>query len=368
MAYRPPDARLQQEPRVAQTATTFRSVLVGEVLELLKSEGIFCAETSEAVVEIAVALSHYQEEGVALCPRLIVCTDLPSVLPLIQGTDQVNIGAGAKGDLTAKTALKKIAPLARGAWVGFIERKDHEFTYGVFRQSASPLALSLRETVKTMGSEESGGKPVLVLISQLAEKVVEIIGTHGAQHVLHLSAARANQPSPLDDISRLVTCITRDVDPTLQEEAGSYLRSNLPISLQRGHGALIAVTRGEIPIQLTDAVRIAPEALDLTAAVAQHLVAPTPETFGKLIASIEFLEGVLSCDGITIVSTSAKVLAYNSFIRLPESGSSGLPRQFAGGARRRAYEALMPLVDSGELAAVLMRSTDGAVFYYGGHQ
>jgi hypothetical protein len=345
---------------IAKTRT-FRAQLLGDLHEFLEGENMACSATQGALVELVVALSRYQEEGVTLYPRFVVCDDLERALRVLQGTEAVPVGQGPREANTIRAALKKCAPLARDGWAGFIHRTKDQFRFGIFRKPSSPTSLDMRDTISSL-SEASGQ---IILVSQLAEKVVELVGASGAQLVVHLSAARDSQPSPLESLERLADVVSIDLPPELQEPVATFLRSTLAGALRRGHGSLIAVVRDEIPNEIAgDAVHLM-SPVDIAAAIQAHIDAPTADTLARINAYAQFVEGVLATDGIAVFRTCAQIVAYNWFVR-PAASQTALPSEVVGGARRRAHDVLRGLVDSGQLAAAFFRSSDGGSEFYRG--
>jgi len=81
----------------------------------------------------------------------------------------------------------------------------------------------------------------------------------------------------------------------------------------------------------------------------------------------ELLKGFLRCDGIIIVDTIGRILAYRVFFKPQNEAGNQAEEEVVGGARRRAFEGLKSLVNN-HLKAILFRSQDGQTEYYGGAQ
>lgn len=64
---------------------------------------------------------------------------------------------------------------------------------------------------------------------------------------------------------------------------------------------------------------------------------------------------MIGSDGITVFSTKGKLLAYNCFIK---SANQVNGKPVVGGARTRAYEALVKKIGNG-IDAVFVQSQDG---------
>jgi hypothetical protein len=227
----------------------------------------------------------------------------------------------------------------------------------------SPISLDLRDTILALKDEKTKESvPNALLVTQLADKVVEILGARGQHLVLHLSAVSDDQPSPRDDIESLAAAITLRVPESFRESTTSYLRTALNSALRGGHGALVAVTEGSVPPELADSVPF-DVPLNLLNAVEAHSVAPDADTLGRLLAYNELLHGVLATDGISVFSTDARLLVHNAFVQQRHDAAVA-PRTLVGGARRRAYEVLRGLVEEQKLYAAFIRSVDGIATLY----
>ncbi|WP_438035712.1 hypothetical protein [Sorangium sp. So ce204] len=336
---------------------SFRATLKGEISDFIERAGMACVDTTSALVELVVELSHYEEEGTVLYPKILVCDALARALALLQGTAPLEIGRGPKDASTVKQALKKCAPLARQGWVVYVERGEREFSYGVFREPELPTALDIRNTL--------GALPVdsvkAVLARQIAERVVELVTT-GERHLhVHLSAASADEPPPGASIDKLVSAAVVDAPEFVRESLRSYLSSVIGRALLHGHGALLAVVRvgSPIPSPLSVDGVLLVEPIQLAGLVEVFLREQSTEAVLTLSAYGALLEGMLGSDGITLLRSDGTILGYNFFVQ--RSGVDGTPAsQMLGGARRRAFEALSRFVESGDVACAFIRSSNGS--------
>lgn len=348
---------------VATKVVTFRAELKTAMSDLLSDTGMSCAHTEEAMVALAVSLADYREEGLQLFPRVLVCDNLAEVLRIVQGSAPITIGSGARSAATAAEALKKCAPLASGGWSVWIERSDDRFNYGVFRDPVAPTSIDLRSLLRSLGAGEAHA----ILLDQVAQGVTEVTAVGLDPVRVHLSGARQNGTDDIDEESMLVAWFVEDVgDDHLKEATRSFATSALHDKLRRAHGTLIAVVGvgAELPDELiADAVTLA-EPADLAELVRRHAELGTSESLAELLAYDELLGGMMRCDGIVVLDTAGRVLAFNSFIRT-SSDQLG-PRELIGGARHRAYAALEGLVADGRIRGVFIRSSNGNEKCFGG--
>lgn len=338
---------------------TFRDLLVGTLTEFLKQECMTCPETMDGLVHLVVALARYREEGVPLYPRLVICDEPGALSGLLQGRETIELGLSSRNSETMRDALKKCALLAKDQWVAYILREKRLFRYGVFRQASAPTAVSLRDTIYhaySTSDAETGG---LLLISQVAENIVELVGARGSPLTIHLSAAPDDQVSPHDTVDRLVLGIVSRVRSKTRDPCASFLRNLFVDALRQGHGALVAVVNKdrEPKVLGADCVRLA-QPLDIASAVDEYVGNPTDQTLSRLRDYASLVEGMLCSDGITVFHSDARVTAFRAFIKAKESASKS--SLVSGGARHRAFRELCRLVDEKQIGAAFIRSMDGA--------
>ena len=342
---------------------SFRAQLKGNISDFLHKEGMTCPETEEAILELVVALSHYTEEGVILFPRVILCDNLERTLTVLQGSDPLKVGTGVKEVATILQALKRCAPLSSGDWMVFIQRDATMFHYGVFRTSSSLTALDVSDTLRSLAKEANDLK--IILISQLAEKAVELIGARSGVFQVYLSATPEDSPSPSEALDNLTECCTRSAPEEVKEQLASFLRKTFYYNLQHCHGTLIIIVKDieSIRPELTEDGVLFDKPIIITLLIQEYEKRQDYASTITLKAHATLLRGMLLSDGIVIMDTYGNIWGYNFFVKY--SGSSG-PREasLVGGARRRAYNRLCELVEQGTIFACFIQSSDGRIEFY----
>ncbi|HEU4390192.1 MAG TPA: hypothetical protein VFV34_20490 [Blastocatellia bacterium] len=342
-------------------AVSFRAQLKGTVSDFLKREGMSCPHTEEALLELIVALSHYTEEGLLLFPQVVLCDELDTTLRLLQGSDPLGIGSGPRGEATIKEALKRCATLARPGWVVFVQRLANDLFYGVFRSPWSPTALEIRDTVRALANDAE--RPHIIVVNQLADKAVELMGASSGAVYVYLSATPDDAQPPHTAVEALCRSCCADIGADEKEQVLSYVRRTYSLAIQQSHGTLIAVEACDEPAPVRGDALMLANKIELSNLVRAHELQRTDETLAALTAYSNLVAGMVATDGIVILDSKAAVLGYNMFIT-QEVERTESPR-IAGGARRRAYKALCKWVDSQKLRACFIRSSDGASEYYG---
>lgn len=335
---------------MAKGNVTIRKQLMGELVDFSKSSQLGDLAEIELLAKLVVLLSQYEEEGVALRPEVYLCSNVHDLLKLVTNSAVVEIGKAATAPEAAREALKRCAPLCIGGWNMFVQASKSSFCYGVFRESLSPLAISVDQTIFESGSLPPDLK--VIKLQQIAKNCVSLRNHCGDWHNIFLTDARDDSASPDEYFANLTSCVCKTADIEISESLQSFLKKSLREAVSWSHGTLIAVANGdELPAFLTDCVILLPP-IDLANAVA--LARENAFELLTLSSYAALIKGMISCDGITIFSNSGKVLAYCGFIKPPAENATAR----VGGARTRAFDALCSHLGTG-LDAVLVRSQDG---------
>jgi hypothetical protein len=343
---------------------SFRTQLKGTLSDFLKKEDMCCPQTEEGLLELVVALSHYTEEGHSLFPQVVLCDDIETTLGLLQCSDSLKIGFGTRDQSTILLSLKRCAPLARGGWVIYIQRLPGKIEYGVFRSPSSPTALDIRDTVLALTQEAEHVH--IIVVSQMAEKAVELVGaSSGVLHV-YLSATPDDAPSPQDALTFLINACCEDIPEAEKEQVESFLRTSLLEAVRQCHGTLIGVlAAAHEPSSETGTGVIFERRISVRELVKKHKIQRSDQTLASLTAHANLLAGMLASDGITLLDSTAALIGYNLLLEQPSAEKSNAIK-VPGFARRRAYSALCGLVDDGKLRGCFIRTSEGGSEYYAG--
>ncbi len=340
---------------------TLRSELKRSISDFLTDAGMSCVATEEALVSLAVALADYREEERPLFPRILICDDLDAVLRNVQGSGAVEIGSAVRQPGTITRALKKCAPLTAGAWAIWVERQPETFRYGVFREPL-PTALNIRATLLDTPSDALRA----VLIAQFAAGTIEMVSCGRPGMRIHLSGQREDDLSAEDTQLKVADWSAAGIaNERVRESYHTFATTALQDLLRKGHGTLIAVVphdkktwrrHAKDAVHLNDPIDLAQQ-LEKLAGDASSLA------LFELSTSVELVAGMLSSDGITVLDTRGRVLAFNWFIRTDTRKLTA--RESIGGARHRAFSALRGLVDKRQIVGCYIRSSDGTDKAYG---
>ncbi|APZ95871.1 hypothetical protein [Fuerstiella marisgermanici] len=335
---------------------TFRSQLKGELDDFLKDEGVECSRTCSALVAFAASLASYKEEGISLSPEVFFCDSVEEIAQFLPSSDFHRLGNGPQEDTTIRSALKECAPLARGGWSIFVERGDPTtFQYGVIASADVPFSLTLEEAII---GDTSESEIFALLIRRVAENCVEIRGSNGHARCVFFSDLRYDSPNPAQTLATLARVLTSAVEGAGRDRTRRFLERCLFDSLNRSHGALIAVMsarRKKLPTKLRDAVQL-DHPIDLVERVENFHKYGDSQSVARLESASALIEGMLASDGILIARTDGLIIAYRGFLQQSKTEAG---TRIVGGSRRRTFGGLTQLVSKNDLVAAFFRSQDG---------
>ncbi len=335
---------------------TLREALLGSTADLLAACGLAPNLSSQALIDIIVGLSRCQEEGVALSPEVYLCRQLGPILSMIPHSESIQIGHTQDRDTFISEALKKCAPLARHGWHIYSELGTNRISFGVFRGPLGPLSISVPDTLFAGKAGKEG--PSIVRLYRKAQDCIEIRTSRSGVCNVFLSHAKADIADPRDALELLVKKVCERVPSDYYRDTiTNVTKTALLRGLSNAHGTLVAVVKGRsIPSLFGDRIAF-PEQIDLAGLVREVSMHPDePWRVERLEGACSLLGGMLSCDGIVILSRHASLLGYNSFVQV-----NSADRSVNGGARKRAYLSLCKAVPR-LLTAVFMMSQDGNTY------
>jgi len=336
---------------LAPTTISFRHLLIDEIRVFLQGEGLLCEPTAEALSELLVTLARYREEGASLFPLVFMGESRESALPALGGVEMIDVGQGPRLVETMQRALKVCAPLGRGGWSIFIERRPGVFGYGVFRTDGFVLNDTPMERLRQLAT------PSLRLIGvvQQGENILELRGASGAARLLYLSGARSGA-LPVEAVKTLTGALIRDASPSLQGTLRTFFRHALIEVLRAPHGALIAVVpAGTTSLPMFSDGTMLARPIEIRASIERYLGGGGEGHRSAIEAAYCLLLSMVGSDGVTVLDSGGAIVGFNLFVHHDASPGAGP----IGGARRRTFQALSARVGH-ELVAAFYRSQDGA--------
>jgi hypothetical protein len=218
---------------------TIRDPLLGMVADHLGKGQINCGLTQQVGCELVALLSAYREEDRRLFPQVYLFGPSPADLirALAPGIPVLGIGetedAQGAPRRAAVAALKTCASLAIDGWCVYIRRRDHGFSFGLFRPAAETYSAGPEATLAASGLPAA-------LLRHSAENTVEIVNSVAGRLEISLTTAAPSQRAMGGEVLDFSRAACSDVPEHSREQATGYLARILTEFLRGCHGTLLA--------------------------------------------------------------------------------------------------------------------------------
>jgi len=296
------------------------------------------------VVSIINQISRYLEEGKELYPSIIISNDIESIVHSFASRHLLIIGSDENVDSSYLKALRLCAPLSKDGWVVFIEYSDDSIKYGLFSVEISALSPSFSQLVSLGVSYYPSVN--FIFISNGGKNIVSIKGIkHSLIINLNLKESNSRQ---MDYCYNLCTFITKDIPPDFSHTCLQFIHKQILNALQDCHGALIGVIEDTVKIGDVKALFGDGVYLLYPIDVVERLTIGDDSVL-RSIASI--IRNMISFDGITVFTSSGKIVCYHLFISINEREENS-----AKGSRYRAFESM---ISSSYFISAFYKSQDG---------
>lgn len=345
-----------------------QEMTTGAVTDFLDREGCECLNSVKLLAFLAGALQRYEEEGVVLNPKVVLCSSAERFIRALPGGRYVQVGQDSFNVDSGKQVLKQCANLSVDGWSILIERNSSgsKIRYGVISYLKSPTSLNLADMVSIDPASSSGESDFAILVERIDPKTVLLSGARGNRLRVAFSTTRIidQESASIDRFSKLCS---KNAD---KNDFASYLSRTLFRILNDSHGTILVCQTGGRPITkikgMKDAIVLSPP-LDLFSVYSAYRSTGSADSILELQRTEALVGGIIRSDGIVVFDDFGRVTAYRVFFqeRAKATGLRGTPKSAPiGGARRRAFEGLKALVGS-ELACSLFRSQDGLTVFQG---
>jgi hypothetical protein len=345
-------------PATAPIIETIRKGLIGTLTDFAHDAG-FQSQVN-LIVELVYKLAEYREEDVLFFPSvyLVKRADDSDTLSIIApAAERIFLRSVDIADYGGGRILKDSAALADGGWSIYIDVSEPVVRYGLFRSEFLPISLSSADRMADPDSVSGSA----LLIRNCAQNSVELMASDGKRMEIGLTAARPSNVSVSEAFMKLAVEVTRSVAEPNRIAATKYIQRLITQICQRCHGTMIVVIpygSSVVPDTFRDGV-VLEEPVDLLGAFQQLSGETTAATLARLFAHESVLKGMIQSDGITVLSSDGRVLAFRVFVKPDDQERQALAKiDLRGGARSRAFELLKMRVGEA-IACVFFRSQDG---------
>lgn len=313
-----------------------------------------CELTPYGILALVDEIASYHEEGKELFPHILLTTDLTELLkslPFIQKIVVKEYELSVEG---FHAALKLCAPLAVDGWIIFIDLDVSAkiIKFGLLSSELSETSPSLHRQLLEDLAPENVDLP-FIYISNIGQKTVLIEGVKNKVAVS--MSLKTIKDISSDSVNLLANNVAKNTKPEIRDTIIFYFEKLLNTSLKECHGTLIGIVEDDtssldfLKNTLEDGIYL-DEPIDFALLIenSEHEKSREASSMVRIYSSI--VHNMLNFDGITVLSTGGKVIAYHCFVKQVDTQGA------TGGARSRAFEAM---IISNAFVCCLYKSQDG---------
>lgn len=309
---------------------------------------------------------NYEEEETKIRPRILLGSDIKSFKKFVPNNYVLKIAEGKRGGKDLSKILKSIVPFCNNGWIAYIDTMPTEsdgIEYGILRSFSGPKGLSFTEIIfEDTGDDVPYDKDSgLIDIEVLSNFEIKFLGLKGSELNIDFRLISEEKNEAYNELVEMASDITSDiVNQRMVNDSNKVILKLLKTASQKIHGTICLVVKEEIVFPneiLSDGIWFE-ELIDLVEAAQESI-----DEIRDIYLSEKFygLSGLfiemLNMDGITVINTKGQLLGYNAFLK-----SSDTQKKIAGGARKRAAQALIDSRDE-RIRGVYFQSQDGSSLY-----
>lgn len=314
-------------------------------------------------VRIMPTFFNYQEEEKSIKPNIVFSQDIDAVLETTPSAMKVHITNGEIDGSDLKRNLKIILPFCNVSWSLYMNFNNHEVEYGIIRTFTGIHGFSFIEEVFLLPFEDQ--EISFVSMTLLSKFELLYRGISGTESIIDF---RFHEDSHLEKGLVLATLSSAFIEKSVHNQNKSIIQAvNKLFCLvnEKSHGSIILIVDNsctELPtelfmdngIWLSKPINIVEKLHEIsTASIINDIIMLSEQYYGL---SGLFFE-MVNIDGITLLSNDGKILGFNLFANSKQSKQT---KKIVGGARKRAYKALL----SSELNCIVgayFQSQDGDI-------
>ncbi|MGL1958293.1 MAG: hypothetical protein OCD00_13355 [Colwellia sp.] len=308
----------------------------------------------DGILNLIDSTSSYREEGEELYPEIFITDKIESVLETLPFCKNVEIDTKPATVSEFSNALKLCAPLSRNGWVIYINVGESDISYGVVSSEISELSPTFR--TQAVGELSQNGEDYsIAYLQNVGNKTVLLTGSEASSLICLTLNDRGTAHG--HELTELCGSITDGIGEPYKDISNSYFQKLIGNALIVGHGNLIGVVSDtEESISLlkgrhSDGIYLS-KPIDMHELLASSEIEKTREACTSNMLFSSLLESMLNHDGMTVLTTTGKVLGYHVFVK-PQGNEE---ENLVGGARTRAFEIMKT---SGCFECCFYKSQDG---------
>ena len=302
-------------------------------------------------------LLDYREEGTHTKPKLIFTSNIDSIVKVIPKAYKLQVFEDDDATMFS-SRLKPLIAIAKKEWCIYIENKDGKFNYGICKTLNSLKEKGLLDQIsESEYLRERADKISCVVARAITDFEMNLFCTHGRSITINTSLNRSsptNNEETIDEFSHACFSSLRTTQKKLDEVQTMFrnifnrVRDNL-----NGTMCVIVDKNYKDNGFFEDGIW-----LETPISFSKLFTQTKSYSEEKLQAFATLFINMLNFDGITVVDTTGRVLAYNVFVE----NNIKRTKNVIGGARKRAAYTIINSRRK-HIVGLYFQSHEGEIFY-----
>ena len=302
-------------------------------------------------------LATYEEEGEKLRPNIVFTNNVDYVTKAIPDCYRIAMFTDPITEIKFNYRIKKLAPFCKHGWMIFVNIKETEITYGIWKALNSIKEESLiKQIFNNAVLKERVDKVELVHVEPINNYTVNLNSLKGAQLSINNSLDETKITDWESEIKQFVDASFSKLRTTTKklQEIKTMYENVFDSVFKTIHGALCVVVDKDYEDNgfFSDGVW-----LKEPISFSKLFLRSKTYNESKLTAFCELFMDMLDYDGIVVVDNAGRIRAYNVFV---ESNTRNI--NVVGGARKRAAYTVINSRRK-RIVGVYFQSHDGEMFY-----
>jgi hypothetical protein len=325
-----------------QVFLSINSTFKTSLSSFFKKEGFELSEDHVSDISNAISsLSDYREENKCLNPELYITTNIKSIHSKISPGRIIRISESHFKKEEISLVLKKCALLSIHGWCIFIELNDNIVTCGLIRTMETPVKEPLSHILI---SDDQYHDCPLVRISQTEKNIVTLQDSQNRKLQIDFTGNRSSFSSVENDVKNITRDICYDItDSNIKKNTDVFFRKVFSQLRHHAIGTLVIVVKNigdnkRLKRKFNDGTWLI-DNIDISGIINEFCVHNDLYSSDLLNSLISVILGMMSSDGITIIDTQARILAYNVFFTSNKK-TCNANENIIGGARKRTFSYL----------------------------
>jgi len=303
------------------------------------------------------ALLDYREEGTHTKPKIIFTNNIDSIIKVIPKAYKLQIFVDDNASMFS-SRLKPLIAIAKREWCIYIENKDDKFNYGICKTLNSlkekDLILQIRESSYL---RDRADKINCIVARSINDFEMSLFSTRGNKIKINTAlypTKSFNNDETISEFTNACFSNLRTTQKKLQEVQTIF--SNI-------FGRVIDELNGAMCVVVDKSYKdkgFFEDGIWLETPISFSKLFTQSKSYSeeKLQAFATLFINMLNFDGITVVDTTGRLLAYNVFVE----NNINRTKNVVGGARKRAAYTIINSRRK-HIVGVYFQSHEGEIFY-----